>query len=81
MHDSFSRVCDKISGPESTRPGQEGPIQYLVRGIFIAASRGPGIIRMIWCSCHFSVVWAHLQRVTEDARRHVVGLFSMAFLL
>lgn len=46
-YDSFSHVCDRIGGPESTRPGQEGPIQYLVRGIFIAASRGPGIIRVI----------------------------------
>lgn len=62
-------------------PGQEGPIRYLVRGIFIAASRGPGIIRVIWRSCHFNVVWAHLQWATEDAGRHVVVLFSMAFFL
>lgn len=44
-----------------TRQGQKGPIQYLVGDIFIAASRGPGIIRVIWRSCHFGVVWAHLQ--------------------
>jgi hypothetical protein len=62
---------------KSTRPGQEGPIQYLVGDIFIAASRGPGIIRVVWRSCHFGVVWAHLQWPTEDAGRHVVGLGSM----
>jgi hypothetical protein len=37
------------------------------------------MIRVIWRSCHFGVVWAHLQWATEDAGRRVVGLGSMVF--
>jgi hypothetical protein len=45
----FSHVCDG-GKPKSTRPGQKGPIRYPRGDIFIAASQGPEVIRVIWSS-------------------------------
>lgn len=79
-YDSFSHVCDRINGPKIHTAGSkrdQSNTSWEVSSLLQV--RGPGIIRVIWCSCHFGVVWAHSQWPTEDAGRRVVGLFSMAF--
>lgn len=77
--ESFSDVSMESMDQNSTRPGHKGPIQYLARDIFIAASLGPGEIRGIWRSCHLGRVWAHMQWSTKGAGRQFADLFSMAF--
>jgi hypothetical protein len=73
-YDSFSHMCDSISGPESTWPGSRGTNPIPVRHLHCCKSgTRDNPCGLAFLPLWYGVVWAHLQRATEDAGRHVVG--------